>query len=383
MTSDSAFVHNYALTHPLPATSIDVPFGTAEAACGADQVRTAERIIAAYVCTINQPDTPLKTITDTDLWTGITREHFAEMVTYLETGQSEKLAKFLSEFGRTYTWFGGITTGIDGYNHWDTDEQTVAYSYFDKLVCLGEALGVLPVENPEQGLDGNWGRNISESVNSVADAISAALGIDILPPLGVIPVAGIRVRGGLLHYRHINALYLASRIRDLVSPAGSVCEYGAGLGLVAFYLQRMGVSNVTLFDIPLTNVLSAYFLIGAMGADAVCLEGELERPEAVKVRANWNCASPADGEFSVTANQDSFPEVNRRALDEYLVQISRTTADYFLSINHEVEHQIDATARHQNVSKLLEANTHFKRLTRSPYWIRRGYVEELYRMNPH
>jgi hypothetical protein len=142
----------------------------------------------------------------------------------------------------------------------------------------------------------------------------------------------------------------------------------------------MGRNDVTLFDIPLTNVLSAYFLIGALGADAVCLEGEHPRPDAVKIFANWNCVDTPDRHFRVAANQDSFPEINRRTLDEYIRQIQRTTTGYFLSINHEVEHHIDETARHQNVSTMLADAPAFQLITRAPYWIRRGYVEELYRL---
>ena len=177
--------------------------------------------------------------------------------------------------------------------------------------------------------------------------------------MGVIPVAGLALRNGLLHYRHINALFLAARIKDLTEPTDRVCEFGAGLGLAAFYLNRMGRTDTTFFDIPLTNVLSGYFLIGVLGPDAVSLEGEHPRAGTVKISANWNCVDVPDGHFRLVANQDSFPEINPRALDEYVSQIARCTTDSFLSINHEVEHQIGQTARHRNVSKLLHDDQRF------------------------
>jgi hypothetical protein len=274
-------IYDYAVSHPNSGARRDIPFGRSDASLGPSTVATARRLITAYHQTAAQPDTPLKLITDTDLWTGITRENFSAMVGFIENDDAEQLAMFLSEFGSTYTWFGGVTTGLDGYNHWDTSEQAVAYGYFDKLVCLAEGLGVLPCENPEQGENGNWGRNIALDPDVVADRIAAVLGIDIVPPMGVIPVAGLELRNGLLHYRHINALYLAARIKDLTEPTDRVCEFGAGLGLAAFYLNRMGWTDTTLFDIPLTNVLSGYFLIGALGPDSVCLEGETRRAGAV------------------------------------------------------------------------------------------------------
>jgi len=346
------------------------------------RIAAAARLIRAYKATIGQNESPLKHITDTDLWTGITRENFAEMLGYVEKDDAEQLSRFLAQFGSRYTWFGGITTGVDGYSRWNKSERIVALSYFDNLISLAEGIGVLPAENPEQGAAGNWGRNIQSDPDEVALAVSRQLGIDIVPPGGVIPVAGIRLRNGILHYRHINALYMAARIRDLTRPGDRIAEFGAGLGLVAFYLRKMGRSDTTLFDIPITNMLSGWFLLGALGDDAVCLEGEAPRPDAVKIRANWNCVEIPDGHLRLTANQDSFPEINRKIFDEYLRQIKRNTTDYLLSINHEVEHGIAGGEKHLNVSKLIGSDPEMKRIYRGPYWIRRGYVEELYRIRP-
>jgi hypothetical protein len=40
-----------------------------------------------------------------------------------------------------------------------------------------------------------------------------------------------------------------------------------------------------------------------------------------------------------------------------------------------------AAVKHSNVSKILKHNAHFGLLSRSKYWIREGYVEELYKIN--
>ena len=144
----------------------------------------------------------------------------------------------------------------------------------------------------------------------------------------------------------------------------------------------MGRRDITLFDIPTTNVLSGFFLIGALGDDAVCLEGEDLRPDTIKIRANWNCTAAADDGFHITANQDSFPEINDKIFREYVRQIERSTSQYFLSINHEVEHAITEGVRHLNVSSMLRTESGMRRLYRAPYWLRRGYVEELYVILP-
>lgn len=370
-------IFDYAIVHPARGKTPILPFGKMDAEWSAGKVATSRRLIAAYNATVGQ-QSQLKQITDDDLWSALTRDNFGEMMNFVRSGDAERLSRYLVNFGKDYTWFGGITTGVDGYNHWDPSEEAVAYTYFDKLVCLGEGLGVLSVENPEQGTGGNWGKNIQLSPSEIVDTIEAHLGINILPPEGVIPVAGLRVRKGLLHYRHINALYLAVRIRDLTSPTDRICEFGGGLGLAALYLSRLGRPDVTLFDIPIVNILSGHFLIGALGEDAVCLEGETPKSDAIKVRANWNCAEEPGASFRLAANQDSFPEINRRIFDEYVREIRRITVDYFLSINHEDEHPITGGAQHLHVSRLLGSEPGFTRRYRAPYWLRRGYVEELY-----
>jgi hypothetical protein len=77
------------LHHPRSADAAEVPFALADAKCGEAQVNTARGIMTAYQSTVSQVDSPLKAITDSDLWGGITRVHFAEMVGYLEAGQAE------------------------------------------------------------------------------------------------------------------------------------------------------------------------------------------------------------------------------------------------------------------------------------------------------
>jgi hypothetical protein len=372
-------VFQHTLVHPIGSEARPLPFGKKDAQWNPEMVVTAHRLIAAYKATMLQ-ESRLKQITDEDLWSALMRDNLGQMMSFIHAEDADQLSRYLVDFGKEYTWFGGITTGVDGYTHWDRNEQFVAYSYFDKLLCLGEALGVLSVESPEQGTDGKWGKNILLDPNEIVDAIEAQLGIHIVPPEGPVHVAGLNVRGGLLHYRHINALYLATRIRDIAAPEDRICEFGGGLGLAAFYLNRMGRKDVTIFDLPIVNILSGYFLIGTLGQEAVCLEGEPSRSDTIKLRANWNCSNEADDTFRVTANQDSFPEINRRIFDEYVRQIKRITSGLFLSINHEGEQLIAGGVRLLHVSKLLGADRGFVRTYRSPYWLRRGYVEELYRI---
>lgn len=365
------------IVHPRADTAVDPRLGRSNPEWSARHVDTARRLIAAYKEAMKQ-EAPLKQISEEDLWTALIRDNFGALLDWIRNDDAEQLSRFLIKFGSDYTWFGGITTGDDGYTVWDRSDASVAYAYFDKLVCLAEAIGVLPVENPELGPNGNWGRNTRIDPAEIVARIEAELGIPIVPPQDVVPVSGLQVGDGLLHYRHLNALYLAIRLRDLTSERDWICEFGGGLGLAAFYLSRLGRRNVTVFDIPIVNLLAGHFLIGALGEDAVRLEGETPRPDTIRLLAHWNCAAEADDRFEIIANQDSFPEINRVILDEYARQIRRLSARYFLSINHESDHPTTGEARHVNVSTLLKSAPGFRRIYRAPYWLRRGYAEELY-----
>ena len=64
---------------------------------------------------------------------------------------------------------------------------------------------------------------------------------------------------------------------------------------------------------------------------------------------------------------------------DYLIKIREISRQYFLSINHESRPPgADDSFTQINVQQLVDEVGGYKRLTRDPYWLRRGYVMELY-----
>ncbi len=203
-----------------------------------------------------------------------------------------------------------------------------------------------------------------------------------MPPTGILPLAGLKIRDGALHYRHINALYTAIRVKSLTNKSDHICEFGGGLGFIPFYLSRFGYTNYTLFDLPIVNVLSGYSLIMALGGEAVCLEGETPSTNKINIRSDLSCQQEPDKKFALALNQDSFPEIDRGIVTDYLNVIHpNNDQKYFLSINHEVQHATVDDKKHLNVSNLLKEDKRFTKLYRAPYWLRKGFVEELYILN--
>ena len=336
----------------------------------------AERLIRAYHRSSEYTPPPSFSAGE-DLWTRIVNVEFADLLRILAARDASGLAEFIFRFGDKSTWFGCLNFAIDGYTDSSSSAADVALLYYDKLVCLGEAVGILQFENPEQGQV----RNLQRDVKQIVSELETTLGITIAPPAGALHMVGLEIgSGGVLHYRHINALYVAWCISSLVNRTTPLCEYGGGVGAVAYYARRFGFSDYTLFDVPLTNLFSANFLIHALGADAVSLDGEEAAAATVKILPHWECTEVPDKRFGLSLNQDSFPEVDPAIVGQFVNQIARTTREYFLSINQEAEAEMTPTRRQLNVSKLLGADPAFCRLHRSRYWIREGYVEELYRI---
>lgn len=362
------------VVHPLVKGMPKTPLASRLAIDNPDRLLIARRLIAAYaLATADQATAKLQSPHD-DLWTNLIDSEFKQLLLILKSEDAHELSKYLLHFGEQYTWFGGLTLSVDGFNQ-QRDPSSIALSYRDKLVCLAESMGVLPLENPEQTKQ--WGANLYVSVNEILDGIEKMIGISVAPPIGAVYVTGIDTNRGPLHYRHFNSLYAALRIKELVIENGAICEYGGGLGLVAYYATKLGFSSYTIFDLPLVNVFAGNFLMNTLGLDAVRLYGESSQKATVNVLPYWQCMDAPSGTYSLALNQDSFPEIEPDLVLEYLRQIERTTTRYFLSINQEA--QASMGSRYQNsVPALMRGYKNFHRMYRMKYWIREGYVEELY-----
>lgn len=366
-SEESDFLTERLLSHPVKVglngvSLIEIPSHAIES-----RSQVAERLIASYMKAIDDESKSALKREGEDLWTGLLRNELPDLLSAIEDKDPKKLADFLKFFGKDYVWFGGITTGVDGYNR-NLNPGHVALTYFDKLVSLCEFVGIIPPSGPEYD---NWGDSMSMTPESLCSLLSEKLGFDILPPMGIIHTAGIPVGDHALHYRHINALYSALRISEAVGARPSICEFGGGLGVTAYYMKKIGFSNYTIFDLPITNLLCANYLIHAIGGDNVTLYGEEHKEGSVRILPYWECSKLQENEFDIAFNQDSFPEIADNLVLEFIKCIKRTTKVGLLSINHEFFHP-------KTVSSLIDKAGGMKRAFRSKCWVREGYVDELF-----
>lgn len=319
-----------------------------------------------------------------DIWTAIARRQrvFFEI---LRSNDAGRLAVYLCNMSRHDATHGTVQGEIE-YRHL---KRSVFYRAYiarmakDKLISLAEGVGAIECENPEQG---SWGRTRHISEIDLAQKIEATIGISIIPPAidgGLFKIGSDPYRFG---ERDCNAIYTAWLLRGLLPKAKSnaVCEIGGGVGRVAYWATRLGVESYTLLDLPHINVLQGFFLLKALPDANILLYGEnvdqaTTTAASLQIMPDYTCRDGQHRSFDLVLNQDSFPEIDADIVANYLEWI-KTSAVSFLSINHESRPNLGNGAAQNNISQIVKQVGGFSREFRHLYWLRKGYVTELYRV---
>jgi SAM-dependent methyltransferase len=245
----------------------------------------------------------------------------------------------------------------------------------DKLVSLAEAVGALPVENPEAG---RWGDNVRHAPADLLAMIGDALGIDPAPPAQVGGYLGIAAGDDVvLHLRIIDALHAAWRLRQLCRSAGlaRICELGGGAGFTAHYARRMGLTDYCIVDLPTMNAVQAG-LLGAAGHD-LCLSGEALRPGAIRILPVQAFATLEPGSIDLLFNADSLAQIGRVTGLPFLSDAHRLGIGHFLSIDQEGRPDKDDD-REPTAGDLVRDAGGWRLAARHRHWVRAGYIEEYY-----
>lgn len=126
-------------------------------------------------------------------------------------------------------------------------------------------------------------------------------------------------------------------------------------------------------------MLQGYYLVKALPRAKIVLFGEPEAGDAVCVYPYWLLQKQAPQSFGVALNQNSLPEIMSAMAEQYLRDVARTS-ELFLSINHESQGPSGPPGVFQNsVPEMAGRVPALRRIARYPFWLRDGYVEEVYR----
>lgn len=309
-----------------------------------------------------------------DIWTDLARAQHREFIEVLKADDPKVLAEYLLHMHAR-----GISQGLmQGEIEYKKMRTSKIFRRFlgvntkDKLVALAEYLDILPYENPEQG---RYGENIYENENRLVSQIENKLGFKITTSDFENGLLKLKLRSGSLHARDIYSLYTAIRLFEIVGKTAKVAEIGGGLGRSAYYSYKLGIRDYSIFDLPYINVLQGYFLLKALPKGSVSLYGE--KPSKVKILPDHEFSKAKRNQFDITLNADSFPEINIKIFKKYLKDIKVNTKKYFLSINQEGESDF-SSIKQAIVSRVILDVGGFRKEYRFPFWVRKGYVEELY-----
>ncbi|MGA2368127.1 MAG: putative sugar O-methyltransferase [Dehalococcoidia bacterium] len=318
-----------------------------------------------------------------DVWGILQRGPHSAFLQLLRDENTTALAAYLCNMSRLGI-SEGLVQGEDEYRKIISSRKFrkwLAVYNADKLVALGEAMGVLPCKNPEQGKF--VFNNIYSNLDEVVEKIEKYLQISIIPPNIEGCLFKLRTKKGTISYRDIFAVYTAWRIRELLKGPSSakVCEIGGGIGKLAYYAHSFGIRNYTIVDLPYVNVLQGYYLIKCLPQANIILYGESKAncEDIIEIMPYWSFEHKPEGSYDLTINSDSFPEIDKKTVLNYLKNIKRNTKNYFLSVNQEGRiFDLVYDFEQSVVSELVEETGGFRRLSRFPFWLRKGYVEEVF-----
>jgi hypothetical protein len=317
----------------------------------ADDAVLIDRLIASYVSRAEQP---------TGQWADIYQERHNDIAAAFARKDRARIEEILRNPVTSDILFGFDSTArslrLGGLRIEDRRSPTLT---LDALATFAEAIGAIPMELPE-----NYGLRV-HSINpeKLLKEIDRALGFEVPTPNPFPSEYGLATRRGVISYRVPQALYQAWRISKLLDgiPSPKVLEIGGGLGRTAFYARQFGIRDYTIVDIPVSSLAQGYFLGRTLGDDAISLFGE---PAAqVKILPPRSFLQGSE-RYDLIINVDSLTEIGRAPAEEYWLQIKKC-CDRFVSINHE--------ANEFTVAQLIADH----KPSRSPYWMRRGYVEEI------
>ncbi len=302
------------------------------------------------------------------MWQAFFKQHHLEIHQKFINGSEHEAAEILRDPSTSELLYGfdNLTKSISP----KVAKTSISHAKtcFDGLIRFAEAIGAICLDYSESFLPPRtW------MADEVIQKIEETLGQRLIFPNPFPNEHGVQTSRGVASYRACQALYQAWRIKQLMKniPHPRVLEIGAGLGRTAFYARLFGIQDYTIVDLPFTETASGYFLARTLGEEQVLLFGE----PAVQPQHRIKIIPPNEFfaqqlSYDLIVNVDSFTEMDPAVARAYFEKIE-TSTPFFLSINHE------GNPYTVTVKQLIDSSKNIANANRFPYWMRKGYTEEL------
>ena len=253
----------------------------------------------------------------------------------------------------------------------------------NRFIGMSEALGEgCEVQNPEQG---QWGVKKDFSFNEFLDRLDAAFGMPVIPPTVYTGLLLTEIGSRKFNQVEIMALNASLQIKNTLtnSTNKTILEIGSGSGITPYWCNRLGLGPIQIIDLPHVAVLQAFYLLKSLPEANILLYGEdpsVGTPD-ITIYPHWAFNELPRINVELVFNQDSFAEMSNDTVLKYLSWLSEINAQFLLSINHESGATYDtALARQVNISKLIQENSDYARVSRHPNWIRQGYIDQVWKI---
>jgi hypothetical protein len=367
--------------HPTPSTTRTLPIYFSAPDSTELSREAAARVVAAYHKAIAEDVSP-----GLSLWQCIDTV-YSDISTPLKEKRVDEVHALLSRMLQL-SFTCGVSKRYPGeleaLHHDSSGKTSYQLRLTDSIVNLAEAVGAS--RRPcieQQGYDA-YLHSLNTDVTSLIDEIERLIGFDVSHPQ-VAGALGYHIGDKLITCDSMHHSHAASRLRGLGATADSrIIEIGGGYGCLAMVMARSGCLNYEIYDLPWVNALQGYMLILSLGPENVRLFGETVGD--VKVMPFWHFHNLAENSVDYVVNTDSLPEIGNKTAREYIERIGRILRHSFLSINQEAQATPDlspfgvaTTFDPQNrVLDLVKSAGGMRPVSRSPWWMREGYVEEVY-----
>lgn len=252
----------------------------------------------------------------------------------------------------------------------------------NRFVSLIESIGGTPVQNPEQG---KWGISYATDFKTLLRILDSECGFKVEVPEIFSYLLQTTIAGRKFNQVDIMALYSAISLRNLSKSLErrTLLEIGAGSGMSAYWCSKLGLGPIQIVDLPHVAVVQAFLLMKALPEVAISLYGEEELNDHASITIYPNSALD-DVDLSGTAiifNQDSFAEMSEATIHTYAEWFKAANNSILYSINHESEASFDMHGSAQSNFHNIATNSQgYTLISRSPNWIRHGYVEEVWKI---
>ena len=316
------------------------------------------------------------------MWKELISRQYRSLNDALELGEPRRLAILLEKMFVTSTT-AGLSMGSE--IEWTSTARGRAFFaswWVDGALCMGAYLGALPeeMETGEASI-----RSARDFVSLLSD-IEGELGAAIQFPR-VCGAWGISYAERLIPrsaWRHLHSAHVLHRMAAQLTRA-TIAEVGGGFGGVAYWFHHLATqpSAFALYDFPIVNAISGYFLIRAEVPTR--LLGEPDAGESTSVLPYWRLFDEADASIDLLFNQDSLPEMPRETAVDYLHAFDRLARVGFYSENQESGAPWQRGEIGSAQLRLPALDAEFRRLKllyRHRAWMRRGYVESFYSPAP-